>query len=112
MAKNAQAKDKEYTEIDTEIASCTQRLFDSIYGFFGKSTLLREALRPDKDGTPHLCVKLGVPGCGKSTFLLEFLQDVFNRKMERLAGRGPSVLLASVTNSQCKNLYMLARKAH
>ena len=42
--------DKEYTEIDTEIASSTQNPFESVYGFFGKSTVLIEGFRPEKDG--------------------------------------------------------------
>ena len=91
MAMNAQKQGK-------------QRFFDtegenSVYGFFGKSTLLLEGLRPGVDGTSHLFVQLGVPGCGKSTFLREFFLDVFSgKKLLRLIGKQPSVLLASVTN--------------
>ena len=76
-------------------------LHSSIYGFFGKSTLLFEGLRPKQKGTPHVRVQMGVPGCGKSTCLLEFLQHVFLEKLIALTGKRPSLLLSSVTNAQC-----------
>ena len=83
----------------------------SPFGFFGKSTFLIEAIRPRKGGTPHLSIQLGVPGSGKSTFLIEFLTDVYNGVYSNITGSGPSLLLASVTNAQCKMLFALVKTA-
>jgi hypothetical protein len=47
----------------------------SVYDFFGNSTILVESLKAHSMRTPHMTVELGVPGCGKSTFLTEFVVE-------------------------------------
>ena len=84
----------------------------SNYVFFGKSTLLKEAIRPAKEGTPHMQFSLGVAGCGKTTFMQEFLMDVYAGKFVTITGPNPSVLLATTTNSQCQALYTLVLALH
>ena len=79
----------------------------SVYGFFGKSTIMVESLRADKEDMTHLSVQLGVPGCGKSTFLREILTDVYSGKHSKTTGQNPSVLIASTTNLQCKELFKM-----
>ena len=73
---------------------------------------MKEALRPGKEGTPHLSVLLGVPGCGKSTLLREILRDTYSGLFEITTGKNPSVLITSTTNFQCKNLYKLVLALH
>ena len=82
------------------------------FGFFGKSTLLVEAMCPASEGTPHLSTRLGVAGCGKSTFLSDLLVDIYAGRYMELTGPEPSLLLASTTNEQVKKLWMLALSAH
>ena len=48
----------------------------SVYDFFGNSTILVESLKAHSMRTPHMTVELGVPGCGKSTFLTQFVVEV------------------------------------
>ena len=55
---------------------------------------------------------LGVAGCGKTTFMQEFLMDVYAGKFVTITGPNPSVLLASTTNSQCQALYTLVLALH
>ena len=101
---------KEYQEqFDTGDLNPGTTHLRSVFGFFGKSTLLIESIRPRHEGTPHLSIQLGVPGCGKSTFLSEFLQDVFNGIYRNITGPEPSLLLASTTNEQCKKLFELVK---
>ena len=50
---------------------------------------------------------VGINGSGKSTFLSEFLQDVFTGVYQKITGAQPSLLLASTTNEQCKKLFEL-----
>ena len=67
---------------------------------------------PASEGTPHLSTRLGVAGCGKSTFLSDLLVDIYAGRYMELTGQGPSLLLASTTNEQVKRLWMLAVSAH
>ena len=61
----------------------------SVFGFCGKSTLLIESIRPRHEGTPHLSIQLGVPGCGKSTFMSDY-KTFLTASIETL--RDPSLL--------------------
>lgn len=81
----------------------------SIYGFFGKSSLLMEALLPVKMRRRHLVAMLGVPGCGKTRYLQSLLEDIFGGsfRVEK-----PSVLVCSSTNSQCRNLFAMMLSLH
>ena len=81
----------------------------SVFGFFGKSSLLVEGIVPASHGKPHLLTMMGVPGCGKTTHVKEFLADVFSSQ-EAKYGRNPSVLLTSATNLQCKALFFAAEE--
>ena len=69
----------------------------SVFGFFGKSSLLVEGIVQASHGNPHLLTMMGVAGCGKTTLLKEFLADVFT-STEAKYGRNPSVLLPLATN--------------
>ena len=86
--------------------------YRSCFGFFGKSTLLLEAMCPATEGTPHLSTRLGVAGCGKSTFLADLLLDIYAGTYLDLTGPEPSLLLASTTNEQVKKLWIVALAAH
>ena len=87
------------------------RGLESHYGYFGKSTLLVEGIRPSIEGTRHLSIQLGVLGCGRSTFIWEFLAEVYRGDYMYSAGPLPSLLLSSCTNEQCKKLFMMALAA-
>ena len=94
-------------QFETSDTHSTSKHHRTVFGFFGKSTLLVESIRPSREGSSHLSIQLGVPGSGKSTFLAEFLQDVYTGAYVKLTGPRPSLLLASTTNEQCKNLFEL-----
>ena len=81
----------------------------SVFGLFGKSSLLVEGIAPASHGKPHLLTMMGVPGYGKTTHVKEFLADVFS-STEAKYGRNPSVLLTSATNLQCKALFFAAQE--
>ena len=85
--------------VDTPCRSC--------YDFFGKSTLLVEALCPAREGTPHLFVELGVAGSGKSALLSDFLMDVYSGKYATITGPAPSILLSSAANERVLELCTL-----
>ena len=73
---------------------------------------MKEAIRPQKEGTPHMQFSLRVAGCGKTTFMQEFLRDVYTGKFENVTGRNPSVLVTSTTNYQCQSLYKMVLALH
>ena len=82
---------------------------NSVYGFFGKATLQVEGFCPAHSGTAHLLTQMGVPGCGKTTFVKEFLQKAFSSAHSPLHEDRPSILLTSTTNKQCQELFRLVK---
>ena len=109
--QSAAAKYASDADVVAEVSQPRRRL-RSVYGFFGKSTLLVESLTAETAGCPHISIQLGVPGCGKSTFLKEFLRDVYSGQYAESLGRNPSMLIASTTNLQCKELFKMILEVH
>ena len=91
---------------------CRTRNQSSIFGFFHKSSVLLEAISPAVKGTSHLLIQMGVPGCGKTTYIKEFLSDAFSSRHSRLHKANPAVLLCSTTNLQCRELFRAIRGLH